>query len=1405
VPSKDELSEQLGLTTKLAAQVERMAVAAEKLEASYSAQTQTLTQLAQAIGAINVQNLTQGINGLNDSLKTMQTNMDKAGKSGEQNFKKLGKGVLDASKNFADKFPKAAAVATGALTGFYQGIKNVVAMSKGIAGFATSFVDGLANITASILAIPIKIFSGLIDMAAQSAGGSNELMQALENLRKEFGAFYAPTNKAIIDTTKSLTGFKDTGLSAWRVFGNMADRLKYIGEMAKEMGGAFSKLREEMETNGGAILAYQKGLGLAGEDMKAVTMRSVSMGKKTSDNLKDMTKYSYELGEAFQLDAKLISRDMGKALGDVAHFGGATVKQIGEASTYARKLGLELKDITGTLDAFDTFDTAAENAAKLSQSMGVQIDAFEMMKAQSPAEQLDMLRKSFAKAGVDASQFNRAQLKLVASTTGLDEATVQSALSMKNQGLSMEQIQKKSAMAEKKTLTQAEAMGKLADAIERMVQTGGAMEGGFWAMFVKGIKNGLMSSKEFYTMMREIQIALRQVYMEGVKLGKELVNLVPGFKELFGGLVKVFNPRAITDLFKGIREAVEKFFGKNDDPENPEKGSLPALVKHLQEVFFHFFDREGDGAKEMMSGFKKFFKFMADLAGQGIKLMGHVIAEGAKGILAYLTGDKKIEGVGGAVSGGLGFLKEVLDPIIDGLKTAWEEMKEPLRALAKKVWEMIKDFLWEHKGIVIKGIGALVLTAFGPAVTRSLLGVGVNILGKGIKDMLFGAVKKGTEGMEGIAEKVAGGGGGLLSKIIGPIMGNPYVAAAAAVAALGVVGTGFSKGVEKFKDKIAKDIGDDSDKKIGAATAGLIQLLSFGSLSDEAAQGMAESFAKYSDQFNKVIEKVFGKDFAKDLKALMSNTFDKLIDIGDFFRNLFSGDIGGAVKSLGKLLWDIGTGAIMQLKFVFLTLPEKILTWLSDGITALTDWLDGLFQPDTDGSVIDSLLDGIKKIGEYVLPLVSDIPERLLTLLGNKLVPALLRITGTLLGLLERIPAKIFELISDGFKYLFGSDNWASKYIFDPVADALYEVGNAIPFFFKYLGNALSSGIDFLKAKVKGEDTSKIQVFPDIGQEYDKYKAALKTTTKAVVDDNKNAQQQIADASKAPGGPGAEKTDVGGFLHKATETMDDLSKVKTSLTKVTEKDLAAVKTAFQKVFTMFGDEKELQENVSKSDSISKAFGALSNIATSAVNISSVVTGDKIKNLPMSLMFLQQATGAVKRMVTDKDMVVPAEAIANIASVGKAFEGVQQVGLAFKDMSDAVVKATGNIKAGGIAPALEAVQKMVKVANDLNDALADGKLNKIDVKAKLENVAKAVGLGGKATYTVNPSKAIQITVNMEVTMDVDKVEKVMILRQGSIIRDRLDFAGLNPDKKIDNPLSGYSREDTVPAPHTAGAG
>jgi hypothetical protein len=160
---------------------------------------------------------------------------------------------------------------------------------------------------------------------------------------------------------------------------------------------------------------------------------------------------------------------------------------------------------------------------------------------------------------------------------------------------------------------------------------------------------------------------------------------------------------------------------------------------------------------------------------------------------------------------------------------------------------------------------------------------------------------------------------------------------------------------------------------------------------------------------------------------------------------------------------------------------------------------------------------------------------------------------------------------------------------------------------------------------------------------------------------------------------------------------------------------------------------------------------------------------------------------------------------NTELLGKLFNAVSQSANNFSAMEANVTRATADIQTKGIDSALKAVNQMIDVVQKLDTALTSADLNKLDISAKLGRVAQGVGLGKTASYTVNAGKPVVITLNLNVSMDVDQVEKVMILRSTSIIRDRLDLANTKPDAKIDNPLRNYTPGDNVPAPNVSASG
>lgn len=745
--SKENLTEQLSLTLKLTAAVDQMAKAVARVESSYDTQTAAVEKLAQAIEGLKSKDLSE-LNGtkLNTLQKELRTTEERvSGLTGR--IKSLGE---QASK----KFPKAALIGAAALTGLHQGFRSLTALGKGVGGFFTSVVDWVGSITSAIVSIPLQILNGLVKAAASADGGMNELAQAIENLRKEMGDLKGPGASAVLEVTKTLKGFADTGLSAYRVFGFIHERLEHVTKVAVAMGATFGVLTKEFRENGGALLAFQKGLGASEEGMKAIGDRAISIGKPMTKVFMDMTKQTLALGKAFDIDQKLIGKDMAKALQNVKHFGALTVKEIAQASVYARKLGIELDKITGTLDAFETFDSAAENAAKLSQSFGVQIDAFKMMEAQNPAEQLDMLRKSFRDAGVDASTFTRQQARLLAMTTGLDEATVRQTFSAQNYGVSLDDVKKKSALAEKRTMSQAEAMSKLADSIERMVKSGPGLEGSFFKMFLKGISAGIQSSKEFREIMWNIRRGLYTVYFEGIRLGRAIVQLFPGVKQILGAFADFFKPGKFKALAGGVTDEIIAWMKGLTDTNG--KGSFSALMTRLRNKFFNFFDASTSQGRQLLDGFRTLFKVLSHSLADGIRWVSGQVAEAMKLVIGFIKDPSKLlSGAGGAAGSGFGFLVEIMTPLLEALKDSWKIVSPVLLDLVKLVGSKLYEFIRSDAFIntVKPALPFVAAILFGPAFARALLAAGVASLGKAAVGLF--ASSGGRSIMENIASRAS--------------------------------------------------------------------------------------------------------------------------------------------------------------------------------------------------------------------------------------------------------------------------------------------------------------------------------------------------------------------------------------------------------------------------------------------------------------------------------------------------------------------------------------------------------------------------------------------------------------------------------------------------------------------------
>lgn len=810
---KDTLDIQQDIANVLARQQQIL----ENINKTYDAQTQSLGAIAKALGQTNADVLNKSAQGANRSLSLLgktSKDLDKALKD------KLGKTLGSISAKLM-KFGPIGGFVVGAFTGLSKGLKNIYNAGK----LALSVISGIADSTweigKAILAIPIKIYDGFIVASNKAGEYLLEYRRKMEDVRKEFGTFKGAISSTVIETSRSMKGFSATGLSTWQVFGNMSEKLQYVKELISGMGAAMGPLTKEFKEQGGALLGYQKGLGLSAEQMKAVAENSIAIGKPLEKNLREVTQQSVALGKSFQVDAKLISRDVGKAMQDVKHFAGASVKEISQASVYSRKLGIELDKIVGTMDKFETFDSAADSAAQLSQSFGVIVDTFELMEAQDPAKKLEILKKGFAAAGKSTENMTYQELDLVAQTTGLSAETAKLALSMKNQGKSLQDVQKDSDKAGKKTLTTEQAMSKLADSIERLIKNQPKFTG-FFDAFIQGFTRGIERSGVFMKAVFNLRDSLLAFWRMGMKVGDAFVKIFPGVQKFFEAVGEFFEPKKFQKFADKIGDIFTTFF---------KNLSVNGFAKAWASLEKDFFSIESPALKKILAGAQEMLTAISSILADGLKyLFGSKgpITQAVKDLAKFISNPTAaLEEMRLNNSGATSFMGKVLQPL-------WEAITDPavfgpfflaLEDLFREIWEkikkseVVKDVVY---GAMIYLAGTVLLNAITTAFSAVLAKLAIAV-GAGLLSMF-------TTSLTAIVSDIAGA----LLISTGAAIGV-FVASIASAAAVGY-------GIGKFVDWLAEKLFGKSLSDAGAEI--LTKWDPLGLIDKEAQEKSDMSFAR---------------------------------------------------------------------------------------------------------------------------------------------------------------------------------------------------------------------------------------------------------------------------------------------------------------------------------------------------------------------------------------------------------------------------------------------------------------------------------------------------------------------------------------------------------------------------------
>jgi len=724
-----------------------------------SAQTQTAVEMCNALDC-------EGLDGMKERLSEIQAGLSEASDEAaalEGSAQNAGSAINKMASQGAEKgglmskvFSPMGGMFAGLGVGMMSAFKGATNMIGGFLSSGKRVIGIVGSIGKAILMAPFSLLNNLTSFAAGAGGGVSALREAMEDLKETFGSLSSNEGKAVVSGFKNIRkqsqSLGGSGVRLSRIFGpgrdGAAAALKAVGEQMTDLGPMMSQFSGEIENNAGVFEVYRRGLGLTGDNFKSLATMAATTGRSLEETLDTVGSQSINMGKQFGISSKLIASDMASMAGNVADFGTLGPKVLSSLAVYTRKLGIEAKELSGVISAWDNFEDAAKGASKLSQAFGMNIDAMAMMNEQDPGKRMDMMRESFQATGKSVEDLSRQEMKLLASQMGLSEEAAKKALSS---DMDYDDILAGSEDAEAKTISQAEAMKELADAMKQTFKGGSGGPKTFMEALVSGFEKGIMRGKGMRKMFQNIRGSLKETSRFGRDLGKMFVEMFPGIQDMVKGLTDLFSPARFNRLRRDLLGAFRNLFR---DLRTDPKAGVETFTKKIKEIFANFFNGSGGAGKQFMKGLKTFGKTVALLIlsllpvmMRGLANLIHKLADFIRDPSAFTDAAAGLgDGLQQALSSAWGNVVDTWPVLVEAFGALWEACKPALGKLWKVIWPYI--------------LGAIIFKTIVAVAANMTLGAVWGVLFKGFK-MLFGsAMAKGADagGKEGAKTMKRGGG-----------------------------------------------------------------------------------------------------------------------------------------------------------------------------------------------------------------------------------------------------------------------------------------------------------------------------------------------------------------------------------------------------------------------------------------------------------------------------------------------------------------------------------------------------------------------------------------------------------------------------------------------------------------------
>ena len=346
----------------------------------------------------------QSFQNMSESTKGLITDIDDLNKKNKaiQGTFKTGKKVGD---DFFGSLASKLGMASDAgntFTGKLAKLNTIMSDTNAAEGFVTSFreIFTVTNMVGSVLqkvaeytlALAFAVDNATAAFAAQTGAGrilTDDIMKGAAAYR-DMGITAADMGKALGALYSNYPGFEDLSQSL---------RLEMEG-----LAAGMEKVGVSMDESAKLLVSMEKGLGFTKEQstglIREIGLSGVAMGKTFKETVKD-----------FQSANKVL-----------AVYGKRAPEVFNKIQTQAKAAGVEVSDLLGLAEKFDTFSSSAETAAKMNAVFGTSLSATNMLMLEE-GDRVEMLRNQFQGMGRDFDDLGRFEKKAAADILGFGKDT----------------------------------------------------------------------------------------------------------------------------------------------------------------------------------------------------------------------------------------------------------------------------------------------------------------------------------------------------------------------------------------------------------------------------------------------------------------------------------------------------------------------------------------------------------------------------------------------------------------------------------------------------------------------------------------------------------------------------------------------------------------------------------------------------------------------------------------------------------------------------------------------------------------------------------------------------------------------------------------------------------------------